>query len=353
MSPGRRRTVTTMTHVRRPLKADINGSTVREAMGYPEHFVRTYLSENESACGALAEADPGRLARLVEDPVATLAQRLAAGNLLALIGDPRIDPLAPAMVEVPGGTWRIGLDEEAAAEVACRFAPLGVRAEWIAKEVPRHAVKLPPFRIGKYPITNRDFVTFLEDSGWPEIPTSWAFGRFPNERANHPVYSVTPAAADAYAAWLARVTGRRFRLPSETEWEVAAAGDARAFPWGDAFEPERSNTLELGLLTTTPVGAFPGGVSPHGALDMAGNVEEIVADEYQPYPGGSFVRDDLAAAGPYRMTRGGSFTRFRDLARCARRHGWFGTTLYAIGFRLAEDPTSYNPRPTQQLGASP
>jgi formylglycine-generating enzyme required for sulfatase activity len=338
MSPGRRHIVPTMKRAGWPLKANINGSTVREAMGYPEHFVRTCLQENESASGVLAEADVGRLARLVEDPMVTLAQRIAAGNLLALIGDPRIDPFAPAMVGVPGGTWRIGLDEKAVAEVARRFAPLGVRAEWIAKEVPRHSVILSPFRIGKYPVTNRDFVAFLEDSGWPEIPTSWAFGRFPNEQANHPVYSVTPAAADAYAAWLTRVTGRRFRLPSEAEWEVAAAGDARAFPWGDAFEPERSNTLELGLLTTTPVGAFPGGASPYGALDMAGNVEEIVSDEYRPYPGGSFVRDDLANAGSYRMTRGGSFTRFRDLARCARRHGWFGTSLYAIGFRLAEGP---------------
>jgi formylglycine-generating enzyme required for sulfatase activity len=322
---------------RRPLKANINGSTLREAMGYPEGFVRTWLQENQSASHALCGTAPTRLATLVEDPVAPLAQRLAAGSLLALIGDPRLDPLAPAMVAVPGGTWRIGLHETAVAEIGRRFAPIGVRADWIAKEVPQHAVTLKGFRIGQYPVTNREFVAFLEASDWPEIPGSWAFGRFPSERSNHPVYSVTPAAADAYAAWLAGATGRRFRLPSEAEWEIAAGGGNRAFPWGDTFEPERCNTLELGLLTTTPVGVFPGGISPYGASDMGGNVEEIVADDYRPYPGGSVVLDDLGAAGPYRMTRGGGFTRFHDLARCTRRHGWIGTSLYAIGFRLAED----------------
>jgi formylglycine-generating enzyme required for sulfatase activity len=258
------------------------------------------------------------------------------------------------MVEIPGGIWPIGSDTAAAAAAARRFAACGVRPEWIAKEVPRHVVTLPPFRIGRYPVTNLDFLAFLEDDGWPEIPSSWTFGRFPSERANHPVFSVTPAAADAYGAWLSRATGRRFRLPSEAEWEVAAGGGSREFPWGDAFEPERCNTLELGLLTSTPVGAFPSGASPFGAADMGGNVEEIVADNYRPYPGGPAVADDLALAGPYRMTRGGSFTRFHDLARCARRHGWIGTSLYAIGFRLAEDPgpSDLDPCLNQQLGVS-
>jgi formylglycine-generating enzyme required for sulfatase activity len=70
---------------------------------------------------------------------------------------------------------------------------------------------------------------------------------------------------------------------------------------------------------------------------MAGNVEEYVADDYAPYPGAARVEDDLSRArGRYRVARGGGFTRYRDLARCKRRHGRFPKAIYVMGFRLAE-----------------
>lgn len=160
----------------------------------------------------------------------------------------------------------------------------------------------------------------------------------PDYAANRPVYTVSAAAAEAYASWMSAKTGRSFRLPSEAEWELAPAGpEGREFPWGDVFEPHRTNTREAGLLTSTPVGMFPGGATPSGIQDMAGNVEEYVADDYVPYPGGPIVRDDLVeAVGCYRVARGGSFTRFRDLARCRRRHGRYPRPIYVMGFRLAE-----------------
>jgi formylglycine-generating enzyme required for sulfatase activity len=81
---------------------------------------------------------------------------------------------------------------------------------------------------------------------------------------------------------------------------------------------------------------FPLGVAACGAADLAGNVEEYVSDDYAPYPGAPVVRDDLVVAhGNYRVARGGSFTRFRDLARSRRRHGWFPRDIYVMGFRLA------------------
>jgi formylglycine-generating enzyme required for sulfatase activity len=96
--------------------------------------------------------------------------------------------------------------------------------------------------------------------------------------------------------------------------------------------------MELGLLSTTPVGSFPEGASPFGVLDMAGTVEEYVSTHYHAYPGGDLVEDDLfKAVGCYRIARGGAFNRFSDLARCGRRHGPYPKSLYAIGFRLAED----------------
>jgi formylglycine-generating enzyme required for sulfatase activity len=70
---------------------------------------------------------------------------------------------------------------------------------------------------------------------------------------------------------------------------------------------------------------------------MGGNVEEYVADNYSAYPGGETIDDDLLMTqGSYRVARGGSFTRFGDLTRCARRHGWYQRDIYAMGFRLAE-----------------
>ena len=99
-----------------------------------------------------------------------------------------------------------------------------------------------------------------------------------------------------------------------------------------------TNTAEAGPLTTTPVGMYSEGVSPFGAYDLAGNVEEYVLDDYRPYPGGTAIDDDLSATvgSVYRVARGGSFARHGDLARCTRRHGWFPTPHYAVGFRLAE-----------------
>jgi formylglycine-generating enzyme required for sulfatase activity len=189
-------------------------------------------------------------------------------------------------------------------------------------------------------VTNREYRDFLLDSGHEGLPTSWPLGRYPAERGNHPVHTVTADAAAAYAQWLSRKTGRGFRLPDEAEWEHAAGGpDGLEFPWGETFDTERANTVESGLMTTVPVGIYPQGRSPFGLDDMAGNVEEYVAGHYAPYPGGTAISDDLALVWPkgYAVARGGGFSRFRDLARCRRRHGLYPRPLYAIGFRLAED----------------
>ncbi|MDP6884521.1 MAG: SUMF1/EgtB/PvdO family nonheme iron enzyme, partial [Rhodospirillales bacterium] len=85
--------------------------------------------------------------------------------------------------------------------------------------------------------------------------------------------------ARAFAAWLGRETGIQWRLPSEAEWEKAARGtDGRLFPWGEAYDPKRLNSADRGPFDTVPVGRFPGGVSPFGMLDAAGQVFERLGD---------------------------------------------------------------------------
>jgi formylglycine-generating enzyme required for sulfatase activity len=279
------------------------------------------------------------LVEKINAPNCTLAERIASGNLLALLGDPRINTMQPKMVRIEGGQVHIGLPKHQVNDVMQRFDGLGLNLIWIAKECPRHVVELAPYQLAVYPGTNAEYQAFLLDSGHTEIPTSWDFRRYPLERANHPVYTITPQAADAYVAWLSDKTGRAFRLPNAAEWEWAAAGpDANEFPWGADFDADLCNTAESGIFSSTPVGVFAGGASPFGIADLAGNVEEYVSDSYGAYPDGLFVTDHLVDIhGDYRVARGGSFARFRDLARTKRRHGHNPKSpTYAMGFRLAE-----------------
>lgn len=323
-----------------PAGGDINTCSERSAMRYPEHYAQTRFEKPADVYGRVARLCPDELARRVEDPHVPLDERLAAGNLLALFGDPRIDPFNPAMITIPEGQAVLGLESERFGSVVASLADTGVLPEWILKECPSYSIALQPFRIGKYPVTNCEFRAFLADTRFTELPTSWQFGRYPHERANQPVYTVSERAADEYAAWIGCHTARQFRLPTEAEWEYAAAGPARLeYPWGETFDASCANTLEAGLLCATAVGAFPQGNSPFGVCDMAGNVEEYVADDYAPYPGSAAVVEDdlLRMRGNYRVARGGSFTRFRDLARCKRRHGRFPKAIYVMGFRLVEN----------------
>ena len=312
----------------------------QERLGLPDHYHITDLqAAAEAATAALIGTAPSDLLAILADRHELLATRIAAGNLLALAGDPRIDPMAPAMIDIPGGTVEIGLPIAAIDTTTAALSHLGLDRSWIAKEAPRHPVTLAPYRMARYPVTNGEYRLFLIETGWPELPSSWAFRHFPQDRANHPVYTISPESADAYADWLALRTGRAFRLPTEAEWEYAAAGpQGREYPWGETHDPARANTAECGLMDTSPVGAFIGGESPFGVCDMGGNVEEYVSDHYAPYPGGEAVCDHLVQIhGDYRVARGGGFSRFADLARTRRRHGHNPrSATYAMGFRLAE-----------------
>ena len=319
-----------------------NDLSDRAAMGLPEAFVdRVDQDRFTAACARLAGTEPSALVQVAEDPAAAFPDRLAAGTLLALVGDPRTDAESPVMLDVPAARVRIGLPADRVDAVVERWRGVGVTREWIAKETPVHEVDVAAFRIARYPVTNAEYRAFLLADPTVPPPSSWQFGAYPAAQANHPVWTVRPQDADRYAAWLSARTGRRFRLPTEAEWEYAAAGpDGREYPWGEEPVTGRANTVEAGPLTTTPVGIHPAGRSPFGADDMAGNVEEYVSDAYRPYPGGPAVHDDLTGTTgePYRVARGGSFTRYGDLARSRRRHGWYRRPIYAMGFRLAETP---------------
>ncbi|MDE1474937.1 formylglycine-generating enzyme family protein [Xenorhabdus bovienii] len=324
----------------KPMLADNpNHLSDRAAMALPENlFVARMPMTVFSMHLDLLQLEPTEWIAIAQNPSTSFERRYAAGTLLSFSGDPRIRPLDPEMCDVPGASVWLGTAPEQIPQVVAEWQRVGVIEEWIAKECPCYNVEIKAFRIMRYPVTNLEYRLFLEQTSAPWFPTSWSFGVYPVERANHPVWSVPPEAAEAYADWMSEATGRRFRLPREAEWEYAASGGTGSeYPWGNEFDPYAANTVEAGPLSTTPVGIFPLGRSTFGIDDLAGNVEEYVADDYSPYPGGDVINDDLASTqGSYRIARGGSFTRFGDLARCARRHGRYQRDIYAMGFRLVE-----------------
>ncbi len=183
---------------------------------------------------------------------------------------------------------------------------------------------------------------------------------------NLPVVGVCWFEAEAYCNWLSRLTGRRFGLPTEARWEKAARGGAQnavlrpdvqktsqdavlhynLWPWGDTWDAQRCNNAEAkpGFDQTTPVGIYPDGASPCGALDMAGNVWEwcldwYAEDEYARPAGGQVIDPRGPESRQARVVRGGSWSYDRRCCRCAYRGrnvpGYF---IDDLGFRLALSP---------------
>jgi formylglycine-generating enzyme required for sulfatase activity len=249
------------------------------------------------------------LAMLTDQKIDSLEPRLSAATALGMLGDPRLGtpPLYQMdMVSIPAGEFLMGSDAGG------------------DNEKPQHTVSLDAFEIARYPLTNRQYKAFLDANPDHNAPDGWNDRMFPAGKANHPVVRISWYDAEAYAEWLSRETGKEYRLPTEAEWEKAARGaDGRAYPWEGEFDAAKCNT-EGAIGDTTPVGIYPQGASPYGAMDMAGNVWEWCADWYDPayYNQGENHNPRGPAEGERRVLRGGSWFVPHDYARCAFRYGY-------------------------------
>jgi iron(II)-dependent oxidoreductase len=266
--------------------------------------------------------------------------------------------------EIPGGTFMLG-------------APPGAPFVF-DNEKWAHPVDIKPFRIARGAVTNGEFAAFVDDGGyrrrelWSDEGWLWlesggspaldrSFAKFFKrdqerdappalQKAEHPVYwkkesngrwlqrifdqyvplrkdlpvmHVNWYEAEAYCKWARR------RLPTETEWEMAAAGEAaivqlkRIFPWGgEPPTPERAN-LDGRALGLVEAGALPEGDSAFGCRQMIGNVWEWTASDFQPYPG--FVVDPYKEYsqpwfGTHKVLRGGCWATRSRLMRSTWRN---------------------------------
>jgi serine/threonine-protein kinase len=209
---------------------------------------------------------------------------------------------------------------------------------------PRHTLSLPDFYIDMTEVTNARFAAFVQQSGyqprgdWRRYFDAEHFNPrdYDVERGAHPVVNIAWADADAYCRWAGR------RLPTEIEWEKAARGtDGRRWPWGNTFRIELTNveTHDEGGREpdTLRVGRFPQGASPHGALDMTGNVREWTDSTLQPYPLNPATSPPAGAGS--RVTRGGSWLSLPDSVEVTRRLAEpVGVTAKDLGFRCAVSP---------------
>lgn len=234
--------------------------------------------------------------------------------------------LEPEMVRVPAGEFLRGSKERA------RLAS--------PSEKPQQRIYLAEYWMGKYPVTNAQYAAFVQATE-RRSPEHWVEGQFPEGLENHPVVNVTWWDAVAYCRWLAEVTGKPYRLPTEAEWEKAARGpDGQIYPWGDRWASHKCNSREGGKRGTTPVGTLsPAGDSPYGCADMAGNVSEWVADWYDAdyYRLSNAIQNPYGpASGVVRVLRGGSWNSTAQTIRCASRYNANPTLASPeAGFRCA------------------
>lgn len=240
-----------------------------------------------------------------------------------------VEPILTEMVVIPGGTYMRGSNE-------------GAR-----DEMPRHSVTLQSFALDVHPVTNEQFVRFLQAMGGEKDKNNNDIIRLRDSRikrstgklviesgyAKHPVVGVTWYGATAYARWIGK------RLPTEAEWEAAATGGRDNFMYPTGAEIERSQANFFSS-DTTPVMSYP--PNAFGIYDMAGNVYDWCNDWYAYNYYDASAVEPMSPQGPpqgvYRVLRGGCWKSLKEDLRCSHRHrNNPGAMNGTYGFRCAAD----------------
>lgn len=225
------------------------------------------------------------------------------------------------MVDIPAGEFLMG------------------STKGLDDEKPVHKVAVRPFRLGKYEVTFEQYDVYCQVM-LDKCPDDARWGR-----GTRPVMNVTWDDANAFIKWLNTYSGRRFRLPSEAEWEYAArAGTTTDYPWGNKIKPGMANcdsSCGDAFVNTAPVGSFP--PNAFGLHDMQGNVWEWMQDCYNSTYSGAPPEGSAWTTGAclVRVVRSGSWANSSPWLRSSDRD-WDGASYHSgarsRGFRLAQDP---------------
>jgi eukaryotic-like serine/threonine-protein kinase len=219
------------------------------------------------------------------------------------------------MVDVPAGEFAMGCNE--AVDSACDD-----------DEKPQHTVSLSAFSIDRTEVTQAQYTACLVGGACTPPACDWNC-----DNTDYPASCLVSSQAEAYCAWAGK------RLPTEAEWEKAARGaDGQKYPWGnDDAGCSLANMVGCGG-AAKPVGSFPSAASPYGALDMAGNMVEMVADRYdEAYYASSPAEDPRGpSSGERYVGRGGGFKSDAKFVRASKRD-WYDLTDKgaSLGFRCA------------------
>jgi formylglycine-generating enzyme required for sulfatase activity len=288
------------------------------------------------------------LVELLNDAAQPLpvAERVRAGFLLGDLGDPRF----PVTIE----QWKEAAEQALNGDTSGYFCKVEPGSYIVGSsdddpdadddEKPQHTVTFDePFWIARLPITNQQWQEWVQKA---EGKQSRADDSDLNHQ-NQPVVSVEWYMCRDFCRWLSEQTGLTIRMPSEAEWEAAArGGDTRRYPWGDDWRDDHAATKEdqetRGTRWSTPVGCYPRGAAPGGALDMAGNVWEWThtpwSENHDP-PRSTEWADD---AKHFTLKRG-SYRDNKTYVRCAARARDSAENVYfvaigLIGFRVLLSP---------------
>ncbi|MCE9609891.1 MAG: formylglycine-generating enzyme family protein [Chthoniobacter sp.] len=252
-----------------------------------------------------------------------------------------VSPLAAAQERQKYANFTNSIAMEMLLVSSGQFQQGSAALEAAEHEQPVTPVTVSCFHLARHPVTNAQFEAF--DPKHREKRAAWA-----DEK--HPVVYVNSREAEQFCQWLSQKEGKRYRLPTEAEWEYAARGsDNLVFPWGSVLDAGhfanfadknttfawRDAVIDDGFAETAPVGSYPRGKSPFGIEDLAGNVFEWCADFFEAYKGKERMNPRGPAAGMKRIYRGGSWKSRPGSLRASARH--FNLPDYSsndVGFRV-------------------
>ncbi len=245
------------------------------------------------------------------------------------VAKPKEQAIVGKMVDIPAGVYRMGDSV----------------GDGSRDEKPVHVVNIKAFRLGAYEVTFDEYDVYARAiDGIGAVKNDHFVSTLPDDngwgRGNRPVFNVSWDEAQGYITWLNKQTGRRFRLPTESEWEYAArAGTVTNYPWGAKFASAQANGANS-VKKTTPVGQYP--ANQFGLFDMIGNVYEWVEDCYHdgyvgaPTDGSAWLEN--ADCSGRRISRGGSWGSDVTNLRVSNHFAVNITSRNgSLGFRLAED----------------